>query len=77
MEITVQNKDGVAMANQYDKIINHIEVEYHCQVIHFTTDADGGSKKGHKVLVKRRPWMWAPDCWAHQSQLFLGDYFKE
>ena len=52
MEITTQNKDGVAMADQYEKIINCIEAEYHCQVIYFTTDADGGSKKGHKILVK-------------------------
>ena len=55
MEITAQNKDGVAMANQYEKIINHIEAEYHCQVIYFTTNVDGGSKKGHKILVKCRP----------------------
>ena len=73
----MQNKDGVAMVDQYEKIINCIEVEYHCQVIYFTTNADRESKKGHKILVKHRPWMWAPDCWAHQSQLVLRDYFKE
>ena len=65
------------MADQFEKIIDHIEVEYHCEVMYFTTDIDGGSKKGHKLLVKHRTWMWAPDCWAHQSQLILGDYFKE
>ena len=77
MEVTAHSKDGVAMADQFEKIIDCVETEYGCKVIYFTTDADGGSKKGRKVLMQRRPWLWAPDCWAHQSQLVLGDYFKE
>ena len=67
MEVTAHNKDGVAMADQFKKIIDHVEAEYGCKVVYLTTDADGGSKKGRKILMQCRPWMWAPDCWAHQS----------
>ena len=61
MEVTAHNKDGVAMADQFEKIIDHVKAEYGCKVVYLTTDADGGSKKGRKILVQHWPWMWAPD----------------
>ena len=66
VKVTSQNKDGPAMADQFEAIINRIEDRYGCIVIYFATDADGGSKKGRVILEKRRPWMLAPSCWAHQ-----------
>ncbi|KAJ3791970.1 ribonuclease H-like domain-containing protein [Lentinula aff. detonsa] len=76
IEATALNKDGEAQAAQFEELIDRIEEEYDCTVIYFVTDADGGSKKGRIILGKRRPWMILPDCWAHQFQLQLGDYFK-
>jgi len=75
VEINADNKDGPAMAKQFGEIVDHTEAAYKCVVIYFTTDADGGSKKGHKLLQKARPWLFTPSCWAHQFQLTLGDYF--
>jgi hypothetical protein len=66
VEVTTHNKDGPAMVDQFEAIIDHVENKYKCTIIYFTTDADGRSKKGHLVLVKRRPWLFAPSCWAHQ-----------
>ncbi|KAJ6583641.1 ribonuclease H-like domain-containing protein [Mycena sp. CBHHK59/15] len=57
-------------------MIDRIELKHGCIVIYFTTDADGGSKKGRLLLGKIRPWLILPSCWAHQFQLILGDYFK-
>lgn len=54
------------MADQFEKIIDHVEKKYDCIVIYFVTDADGGSKKGRIILGKRRPYMLVPSCWAHQ-----------
>ena len=52
VEVTSQNKDGPAMADQFEAIIDHIEDKYGCIVIYFATDADGGSKKGWVILEK-------------------------
>ena len=50
MEVTAHNKDGVVMVDQFEKIIDRVKAEYGCKVVYLTTDADGGSKKGCKIL---------------------------
>ncbi|KAJ6558647.1 ribonuclease H-like domain-containing protein [Mycena sp. CBHHK59/15] len=77
MDVTALNKDGQSMCDQFTGMIDRVEEKYGCVVIYFTTDADGGSKKGRILLGKQRPWLILPSCWAHQFQLILGDYFKE
>ncbi|KAJ6560920.1 hypothetical protein B0H10DRAFT_2240287 [Mycena sp. CBHHK59/15] len=65
------------MAAFFVKVIDEVETMYSCYVIYFVTDADGGSKKGRMILLKLRPDLFLPSCFAHQSQLVVGDYFKE
>ncbi|KAJ6539904.1 ribonuclease H-like domain-containing protein [Mycena sp. CBHHK59/15] len=69
-------EDGASQCEQFAAMIDRIELKHGCIVIYFTTDADGGSKKGRLLLGKIRPWLILPSCWAHQFQLILGDYFK-
>ncbi|KAJ6576288.1 ribonuclease H-like domain-containing protein [Mycena sp. CBHHK59/15] len=76
VEVTALNKDGPALCEQFAVMIDRVEVKYGCIIIYFTTDADGGSKKGRQLLGIKRPWLILPSCWAHQFQLILGDYFK-
>ncbi|KAJ7653902.1 ribonuclease H-like domain-containing protein [Mycena polygramma] len=78
VDLTDQKKDGPSQCRQFAAIIDRIELKNGCIVIYFTTDADGGSKKGRLLLGKERPWLILPSCWAHQKQfqLILGDYFK-
>ncbi|KAJ7592357.1 ribonuclease H-like domain-containing protein [Mycena floridula] len=76
VEVTAQKKDGLAQCEQFAKMIDDTEEKYDCIVIYLTTDADGGSNKGRKLLLKKRAYLILPSCWAHQSQLILGDYFK-
>lgn len=66
VEITADDKHGVAMAMQFGQIIDRVEIEYGCTVVYFTTDSDGGAKKGRILLGKERPWILVPSCWAHQ-----------
>ncbi|KAJ6610956.1 ribonuclease H-like domain-containing protein [Mycena sp. CBHHK59/15] len=77
LEVTALKKDGPSLCTQFGEMIDRIEIHYGCIIIYFTTDADGGSKKGRILLGKKRPWLILPSCWAHQFQLILGDYFKE
>ncbi|KAJ6622834.1 ribonuclease H-like domain-containing protein, partial [Mycena sp. CBHHK59/15] len=76
IEVTALKKDGPSQCKQFAEMIDRIEEKHGCIVIYFTTDADGGSKKGRVLLGKRWPWIILPPCWAHQFQLILGDYFK-
>ncbi|KAJ7463541.1 ribonuclease H-like domain-containing protein [Mycena latifolia] len=76
VEVTALNKDGPALCEQFGAMIDRIEEKHGCTIIYFTTDADGGSKKGRKLLGIQRPYLILPSCWAHQFQLILGDYFK-
>ncbi|KAJ7504687.1 hypothetical protein B0H11DRAFT_1905295 [Mycena galericulata] len=70
------DKSGPGMCQQFAEIIDRIETKDGCIIIHFITDADGGSKKGRVLLGKERRYLILPSCWAHQFQLILGDYFK-
>ncbi|KAK7015051.1 hypothetical protein R3P38DRAFT_3205081 [Favolaschia claudopus] len=46
-------------------------------VIAYITDNDGGSQRGRKDLVIKRPYLFGIQCCSHQGQLILLDYFKE
>ncbi|KAJ6601671.1 hypothetical protein B0H10DRAFT_2230378 [Mycena sp. CBHHK59/15] len=76
IDVTELKKDGPSQCKQFTGMIDRVEEKHGCIVIYFTTDADGGSKKGHVLLCKERPWLILLSCWAHQFQLILGDYFK-
>ncbi|KAF9466987.1 ribonuclease H-like domain-containing protein [Collybia nuda] len=72
---TAKDKTGPGQCQQFEEIIDRIEEKYGCTVIYLSTDVDGGSNKGRKLLGKKRPYLIVPSCWAHQFQLLLGDYF--
>ena len=80
------------MCEAFEKMIDKAENEYGVIVVCFCCDNDGGSQNGRKRLIEKRPWLFGPPCCGHQvrfkfsltdgfksyqSQLILGDYFKE
>lgn len=71
--MTAVNKDGPALCKLFADMIDRVESKYKCYVIFFTTDADGGSKKGRILLGKERPWLFVPSCWAHQVCVLIHD----
>ncbi|KAL1738592.1 hypothetical protein HDZ31DRAFT_5903, partial [Schizophyllum fasciatum] len=76
IDATSMDKTGEAQCKLFENMIDKVEDDYACQVFYLVTDADGGSSKGRKLLVVSRPHIIAPDCWGHQGQLMLGDYFR-
>ncbi|KAJ7190100.1 ribonuclease H-like domain-containing protein [Mycena pura] len=81
IEVTSLSKDGPSLCEQFAGMIDRVEEKYGFTIIYFTTDADGGSKKGRKLLGLKRPYLILPSCWAHQlttaqSHLIFGDYLK-
>jgi hypothetical protein len=57
------------MADYFEEVIDRIEKKYKCIVIYFTTDSDGGAKKGRLILRDRRPWLLVPQCFSHQVRV--------
>ncbi|KAJ7482889.1 hypothetical protein B0H11DRAFT_1723504, partial [Mycena galericulata] len=82
VEVTALKKDGESLCELFGAMVDRVEVKHDCIVIYFTSDADGGSKKGRILLGRKRLCLILPSCWAHQAgpfmqfQLILGDYFK-
>ena len=74
VEAAADKKDGVALAIQFANIIDCVKDKHNCVVIYFITEADRGSNKGHKLLKKVRPQIFAPSCWGHQVCLWQYCY---
>ncbi|KAF8883353.1 hypothetical protein CPB84DRAFT_1850995 [Gymnopilus junonius] len=70
-------KDGALMCLAFEGMIDKAEDIYGVKVIAFCCDNDGGSQRGRKALVIKRPWLFGPPCCVHQFQLILGEYFIE
>ncbi|KAI0771477.1 ribonuclease H-like domain-containing protein [Trametes elegans] len=45
-------------------------------VVGYCTDAGGDTKAMRELLRQQFPWIITVDCWAHQMNLLVGDYFK-
>ncbi|OBZ67907.1 hypothetical protein A0H81_12375 [Grifola frondosa] len=57
------------------------EINYCIEVLGVTlvgwcTDASGESRKMRRLLVEQYPSIVGVDCWSHQINLVVGDYFK-
>ncbi|KAG6851944.1 hypothetical protein C0991_004744, partial [Blastosporella zonata] len=72
---TAHKKDGPSMCIAFEGMIDKAEDRYRVEVVAFCCDNDGGSQRGRKDLVLKRPWLFGPPCCAHQFQLILGEYF--
>jgi hypothetical protein len=59
-------KDGVSMCEAFEGMIDKAEDTYGVIVISLCCDNDGGSQRGRKNVVLRRPWLFGPPCCGHQ-----------
>ncbi|KAJ3990880.1 hypothetical protein F5050DRAFT_1545347, partial [Lentinula boryana] len=75
-DASADRKDGQAMADAFESMIDKVEGRYKCIVVCLGTDNDGGSKAGRAILVIRRPYLFAFPCCGHQGNLCMVDYFK-
>ncbi|KAG1720850.1 ribonuclease H-like domain-containing protein [Suillus lakei] len=57
-------------------VMKDVEGNWKATVVAITSDASGESRAARKRLVDEFPWLVAPDCFAHQINLVVGDYYK-
>ncbi|EPQ50345.1 hypothetical protein GLOTRDRAFT_50634 [Gloeophyllum trabeum ATCC 11539] len=58
------------------EVINIVENEWGIIVVAITSDCGGDSRAAHKAIVQENTRLVGPDCYAHQINLIVGDYFK-
>lgn len=54
------------MCLAFEGMIDKAEDTYGVVITAFCCDNDGGSQRGRKDLVLKRPWLFGPPCCAHQ-----------
>jgi len=59
-------KDGASMCEAFEAMIDKAEKLYEVIVVAFCCDNNGGSQRGRKDLVLKRPWLFGLPCCAHQ-----------
>ncbi|KAJ3497528.1 hypothetical protein NLJ89_g10338 [Agrocybe chaxingu] len=75
-DTTTERKTAEKLLDQMLEVLDKLDKEWKVRVIAFTTDASGESRKARRLLRERRPDLVTPDCYAHQVNLIVGDYFK-
>jgi hypothetical protein len=58
------------------EVIDTLKKDWGVELIAFTMDASGESRKAQRLLREIMPHLITPDCYAHQVNLIVGDYFK-
>ncbi|KAF7358758.1 hypothetical protein MSAN_01214800 [Mycena sanguinolenta] len=58
------------------EVIETLKQKWGVVPIDFVTDASGESRKARRLLQQLMPMLITPDCYAHQVNLIVGDYFK-
>ncbi|KAJ3824934.1 ribonuclease H-like domain-containing protein [Lentinula raphanica] len=60
-----------------EKAYNKVKDEWKAVPIGFVSDASGESRKGRCMLAAKHPELVVMDCYAHQINLIVGDYFSK
>ncbi|KDQ55684.1 hypothetical protein JAAARDRAFT_208479 [Jaapia argillacea MUCL 33604] len=71
-----QVKDSANLIVMIREVIRIVETDWGVTVVAVTTDCGGDARGARAAIVRERPYLVGPDCYAHQINLIVGDYFK-
>lgn len=72
----LERKTAENLLKLMPEVLEILRKEWGVEPIVFTTDASGESRKARRLLLQLMPYLIVPDCYAHQINLIVGDYFK-
>ncbi|KAJ6632431.1 hypothetical protein B0H10DRAFT_1938054 [Mycena sp. CBHHK59/15] len=75
-EDSAERKTAENYLAQLVDVFKMLGEEWKVVVVAVTTDALGESHKARLLFAKGHPWVVVLDCYAHQINLIVGDYFK-
>ncbi|RXW11735.1 hypothetical protein EST38_g14120 [Candolleomyces aberdarensis] len=76
VDINTEKKTAVDFLKLLENAVAKVEAEWGVKVIAIVTDASRESAKARREYAKLHPEVIVLDCYAHQSNLIVGDYFK-
>ncbi|KAJ8515209.1 hypothetical protein ONZ45_g7358 [Pleurotus djamor] len=76
VDTSLERKTAEILYQHMLDCIRGLKSKWGLTIIAFTTDASGESRKARQLLLKDHPYLVAPDCFAHQVNLLVGDMFK-
>jgi hypothetical protein len=66
----------VNLFHELEEVINNLEETWNIIIIAVTSDAGGEALKAHKMAQRKYPHLVVPDCYGHQNNLIVGDFFR-
>ncbi|EIW73939.1 hypothetical protein CONPUDRAFT_78412 [Coniophora puteana RWD-64-598 SS2] len=75
-DISKERKTADNFLRILEEVIKNVNESWVSQVIAVVTDASGESRKARQLLGIKFPSMIVLDCYAHQINLIVGNYFK-
>jgi len=69
-------KTAVNLFHKMEEVINDLEENWNIIIIALTSDAGGEVLKVCKMAQRKYPHLVAPDCYGHQNNLIVGDFFR-
>ncbi|KAF8578694.1 hypothetical protein K439DRAFT_1648725 [Ramaria rubella] len=75
-DASAERKTAENLYNLMVEVINELQDKWNVTVVAFTSDAGGESLKACKMVRVKYPHIVTADCYAHQINLIVGDFFK-
>ena len=69
-------KTAVNLFCELEEVINKLEETWNIVIIAITSDAGGEALKACKMAQRKYPHLVVPDCYGHQSNLIVGNFFR-
>ncbi|KAF9494661.1 hypothetical protein BDN71DRAFT_1392892, partial [Pleurotus eryngii] len=74
--VTAERKTSKNLLDIVKPDITTITTVYGVKLVGWCCDSGGDSRGLRRLLLAEMPWLVVLECWAHQINLVVGDYFK-
>ncbi|KAH9162790.1 ribonuclease H-like domain-containing protein [Lactarius sanguifluus] len=71
-----ERKTAENLFPELEKVLSDLEQSWNITVVAITSDAGGDALKGRKMAHRKYPHIVVPDCFGHQTNLIVGDFFR-
>ncbi|KAH9004423.1 ribonuclease H-like domain-containing protein, partial [Lactarius hengduanensis] len=71
-----ERKTAENLFPELEKVLSDLQQSWNITVVAITSDAGGDALKGRKMAHRKYPHIVVPDCFGHQTNLIVGDFFR-
>ncbi|CAA7262561.1 unnamed protein product [Cyclocybe aegerita] len=71
-----ERKTAEVLLDELERVLSTLQNEWGAVVVGLVTDASGESRKAQRLFACKYPHIIVLNCYAHQINLIVGDFFK-